>query len=351
MPLFEVKDNDRRIYREQIAPYLPARIIDIHTHVYRKQTRKSLEGESRTVAWPSRVAEENPVEDIVESYRLLLPDQEVTPLMFMDAVEFGGDEEEGRRYREAGNAYCQACSAARGFPALYFSHPGESPEELERRVLAGGFKGLKSYLSYAPSYLPTKEIRVFDFFPKAQLRVADKHGWLIMLHIPRDGRLKDEVNLAQVEEIAQEFPKLKLIIAHVGRAYCPEDIGEGLARLAKLPRVFVDFSANCNAYVFARLIEAVGPQRILFGSDLPILRMRTRRICENGRYINLVPPGLYGDERVDPHLREVDAAEAEGITFFFYEEILAMLRAARETGLGPKELEAIFYGNAQALLS
>jgi len=50
-----------------------------------------------------------------------------------------------------------------------------------------------------------------------------------------------------------------------------------------------DFSANTNQWVFEQLIKAVGPKRILFGSDLPILRIRAKRICENGTYVNLVP--------------------------------------------------------------
>ena len=33
----------------------------------------------------------------------------------------------------------------------------------------GGFLGLKSYLDLAPAYIPRKEIRIFDFFPKYQL--------------------------------------------------------------------------------------------------------------------------------------------------------------------------------------
>ena len=37
----------------------------------------------------------------------------------------------------------------------------------------GGFLGLKSYLSLSPKYLPEAEIRIFDFFPKAQLKKMD----------------------------------------------------------------------------------------------------------------------------------------------------------------------------------
>lgn len=344
MALFEVTKRDHDIYQQQIRDYLPNKIIDIHTHVYTKNTSELLGDQSRTVSWPSKVADQNPVEDIIETYRLLLPGKEVTPLIFMNA------EKANQEYRDKGNQYCQKVSKEVGFPALYFSHPSEDPEKLEKMVKSGGFLGLKSYLSLSPDYLPVNEIRIFDFFPKTQLKVADKNKWIVMLHIPRDGRLKDEVNLAQIQEIANEFPHLKLIIAHVGRAYCPEDIGNGLEVLSKLPNVYVDFCANCNEYVFEKLIEAVGAERILFGTDLPILRMRTKRICENGKYINLVPPGLYGDESVDPHLREVSAEEAKGITFFLYEEILAFLEAARKTGLGEKDLEKVFYSNAKKLL-
>ena len=37
---------------------------------------------------------------------------------------------------------------------------------------------------------------------------------IVMLHIPRPGRFADEVNLSQIEEIAQDFMDLRLIIAH-----------------------------------------------------------------------------------------------------------------------------------------
>ena len=64
---------------------------------------------------------------------------------------------------------------------------------------------------------------------------------------------------------------------------------------------------------------------MLFGSDLPILRMRARRVCEKGFYVNIVPKGLYGNVAVDPHMREVAGAEAEKITFS-YEELAAFGR-------------------------
>lgn len=88
----------------------------------------------------------------------------------------------------------------------------------------------------------------------------------------------------------------------------------------------------------------------MFGTDMPITRMRMHRIAENGTYINLVPPGLYGDPSLDPHLREVSVEEAEKITFFAYEELLAFKRAATALGLGKEDVEDVMYNNAKRLI-
>ena len=127
-------------------------------------------------------------------------------------------------------------------------------------------------------------------------------------------------------------------------------MGDAFEVLADTENMMFDISANTNAEVFEQLIKAVGPKRILFGSDLPILRMRMRRICENGIYVNLVPKGLYGDVSGDRNMREVDAAEAGKMTFFMYEEIDAFRRAAEATGLSREDIEDVFYNNAHRII-
>ncbi|MBQ1250154.1 MAG: amidohydrolase family protein, partial [Clostridia bacterium] len=213
-----------------------------------------------------------------------------------------------------------------------------------------GFLGLKSYLDLSPKYLPEAEIRIFDFFPKHQLKKLDEMGAICMLHIPRHGRLKDQVNIQQILEIKREFPNVRLIIAHIGRAYTKEDVGNAFDYLTEAPDLMYDFCANCCEYAITELIRRVGPKHVMFGLDLPILRMRTHRIEENGTYINLIPPGLYGDPKQDPHLREVSAEEAEKITFFAYEELLAFKRAGKTLGLSREDVEDIMYNNAVNLI-
>ncbi len=343
-PLFAVNAADRSFFDKHIGPWLPDRIVDIHTHVWLKrfESKKEHGKQSRTVAWPSLVANENPVEHLIETYRLMFPGKTVTPTIFANVT--------APEKLDAANDYVSRCARRYGFPALIFSDPCWTAGDLESRIQKGGFLGIKSYLTMAPACVPAAEIRIFDFFPHHQLKLMNRRGWIVMLHIPRNARLRDPVNLAQLREIEERYPGLQLIVAHVGRAYCPEDIGDAFKVLAQTKRMFFDISANSNALVFRRLLETVGPKRVLFGSDMPILRMRARRICEKGFYVNLVPRGLYGDGSGDAHLRAVRGAEADRVTFFMYEELAAFGRAARAVRLTPAELEAVFFRNAQAIL-
>jgi len=343
-PLFEVKAVDRKFYEKRLRDWLPDKIIDVHTHVWLKQLKgsKTPRMKIRTVSWPSMVADESPVEHLIETYKLMFPGKSVTPLIFAGLA--------GPKHFDAANDYVSRASRKFGFPALIFSDPRWDASDLEDRIQKGGFLGIKSYLTMAPAYLPTAEIRIFDFFPHHQLEVMNRHGWIVMLHIPRNDRLRDPVNLAQMIEIEERYPDIKLIIAHVGRAYCPEDIGDAFKVLAKTRKMYFDISANTNAEAFRQLLETVGPKRVLFGSDMPILRMRTRRICEKGKYINLVPKGLYGDVSDDNHMREVDVQQAARLTFFMYEELDAFRRAAHAMKLSAGDVEDVFYRNAMRLL-
>jgi predicted TIM-barrel fold metal-dependent hydrolase len=341
--LFEVKDVDRKYYATRLADFLPRKIIDIHTHIWLKEFRAEPPPGARGQTWPRRVAVDNSIEDLMETYRLMLPEQEVTP------VVFGWPERDANL--EQTNAYASQAARDHKLTGLLVTTPEWSGAEVERRVQEGGFLGLKPYLNWAPLGIPSAEITTYDFLPHSHLEVADKHGWIVLLHIPRPDRLRDPINLAQMLEIEERYPNLHLVIAHIGRAYCPEDIGDAFEVLRPSKRMVFDFSANTSPYVIEGALRAFGPQRLVFGSDMPILRMRMHRICENGFYVNLIPPGLYGDISGDPHMREVSAEEGDELSFFLYEQLYAFRCAAEALALNRADIEDVFCNTAAKIIA
>jgi len=340
---FEVKDVDRAFYERHLADWLPDRLIDAHTHLWLRHMVDPKHGVNRSAKWPRMVAEDNSIEDLLETYKLLLPQQLVTPVVF------------GMPERDIDlatvNGYTAGAALSHGLPSLLVSAPEWSAEDVEQRVITGGFLGLKPYLNFAPAHIDVADITIFDFLPHHQLEVADALGWIVVLHIPRPGRLGDPVNLEQMLEIERRYPNIRVIYPHIGSAYCLPNLGNAFDVLRDTERMMFDFSATTSAEVMERFLRVFGPQRLIFGTDLPILRMRMRRICEGGFYVNLVPPGLYGDVSVDPHMREVSAEEGKRLSFFLYEELLAFRRAAEATGLSASDLEDVFYNNVARLIA
>lgn len=330
--MVEINEYDRQVYQE-IQDFLPNRIIDCHTHVLLREFYKPSKRAARGAAWANMGDDQCSVEELMSAYDAFFSGKTVTPVLFGTANK--------DVVREMSNRYVKEQGVDKGFPSLLISHPDMTPDELDS-AFDSGFKGIKPYLSNAPDYIPEEEIRIFDFLPHHHLELVDRRKGVVMMHIPRPKRLRDGVNIAQLLEIEERYPNLKLIVAHVGRAYAPEDFGDAFERLSKTSNMLFDFSANTLDEAIRMALNTFGPKRVMFGSDMSVTTMRMRRIVENGVYINLVPPGLYGDITGNPHMREVPG---ENLSFFMYEIIRAAKRAM--TGFSTQDIEDVFYNNAK----
>ena len=339
--LFEYKEIDKRFYEERIRDFLPEKFIDVHTHIWAR-TKTDGKSDNRSTSWPTRVADQCLVEELIGTYKTMFPGKKVTPLVFSGLPE--------RDKLDSFNSYVETSALKNNLPSLIFSDPSWTKETLEKKIISGKYSGAKSYLSLAPENIATEDITIYDFFPKEHFEVFNKLGLVVMLHIPRKKRLSDPINISQLIEIEKNFPDVKLIVAHVGRSYCLSDIGDAFEKLSVCEKMLFDISANTNEFVFEELFKSVGPKRILFGSDMPITRMRMRRIERNASYVNIVPKGLYGDVSGDPNMMEADGDEAEKLSFFIYEEIAAFKRAAEKTSLSKSDIEDVFYNNSRRIL-
>lgn len=333
---FDYIEYDREVYDRELKDFLPDKMFDAHVHVSTAGLERygSHNGGS---TWTDYLCKEMNVREFLDMNKLMFPNQSMEALIF--GMCLTGIKET--------NEFVISSNKGYDFPMLYRSDYADDPDELEANVKAGGFIGLKPYLSNCPSYIPSKEVRIFDFLPPAQLEVANKNGWIIMLHIPRDKRLGDPVNIAQIMEIEEKYPNIKLIVAHVGRAYTEADFGNAFEILKNTKNMMFDFTANLFTPAITEGIKTVGVDRFLYGTDLPIAVMRMYRIVENGDYFNVVPKGYYGDVTGQPHMRE--AAEGEKISLMAYEQLMAFKRSAMDLRLSDSDIEKILYSNAKKL--
>lgn len=336
MYALNMTDYDRMVYETELKDFLPDTFIDIHTHIWKVSFRPygSANGGSE---WTRRVADEQTAEALMDGLERLYPGKKVIPLVFG-----GCDQDLGQC-----NAYVRESAKKYGFPTLLRTDHSMSAEELEKQVKENGCLGLKPYLTGCPSCIPPAELRIFDFLPHEHLKAADRNGWIIMLHIPRAKRLRDPLNVAQLMEIEKRYPNVRLIVAHIGRAYAAEDIGDAFEVLGRTEHMMFDFTANLCDDAIKACIRAVGTKRLMFGSDLPIASMRMYRYTRDGVYYNVVPRGLYGDVAGEPHMQESDE---KNITLMVYEQLRALKRCAAELQLTDGEVEDIMYRNAKRLL-
>ncbi len=337
MYTYKPNDVDKHVFQTELDSFLPDKILDCHIHMWTNDIKRAFE--LKPGSWVSLAVSDLSAEDIIATHKEIYPGKEVTPLVFGNT--FSDIYEMNKYIEEKGKQY--------GFPTLYRSSHLQSGEELEQEVKKGGFLGLKPYLSWRPSYIPVNETRIFDFLPHEHLEVANKNGWIIILHIPRDDRLRDKVNLAQLMEIEERYPNVKLIVAHVGRAYSKQDLGDAFELLKNTKNMLFDFTANVCDDAIKACIEAVGVKRLMFGTDMPYATMRMFRTTDldTGFYYNNVPPGLYGEPFTDPHMK---LSDRDDITTMLYEQLRAFKRVALDMKLSDSQVEDIMYTNAKNLI-
>ena len=329
-------DYDKKVYEEELYDFLPDKIVDSHVHVFLPEHKK-LKKAGAANGWTNYVYNEASIEESTARYDELFVDKKVIPVIFGTPSGLVPES----------NEYISKLSKEKGYPALFMNKFIDSAEFIEEQVIKGGFQGLKPYLNSCNPSVKGADADIFDFLPEEHLKVCDKHGWKVVLHISKNDRLKNQTNLKQLLEIEQKYPNVKLIVAHIGRAYSPEDLGDALEILAaNTKNMMFDFSANTYSYAIEKCIDLMGSKRVLFGTDMPIAKMRMYRISENGNYINVVPRGMYGDVSNDIHMRETDE---ENVTNFCYEILRAFKRAATNLSLAKEDIDNIMWKNASEL--
>jgi predicted TIM-barrel fold metal-dependent hydrolase len=335
------RESDLPAYRRLLDPWLPPRILDFHVHTWTGAQWKVKPWQARRAGASYMVVEtEYSHEQVRADGRLFFPGRAYEAVVFGNptpAVDLA-----------AANAYSAEAGRFPGLHPLLITGRGSyPPAELKRLVEEGGFAGYKVFLNWFGN--DYRDITVPQMIGPAEMRLAHERRLVVLLHVPRDERLAHPAVRAGVERLASDWPGVSLVLAHCGRCYLPAEMRAALAGpeargLRRLPNLYFDTSMVMDPAALAILLGEVESSRVLFATDLPVARMRGRRVAVLDHWVDLVLP----DEPASAFRVQSDNMRA---SFMVYEICLAIREAAELAGLRRRELEAIFWDNGRRLLA
>lgn len=345
VPLYHVwqyTDVDRRFWQEHLEDWVPSQVFDAHTHVNEPELRVGqMTDQMRRQYWVNEVAEPIGADDAARCYGLVFPGRELSCLAFgHPSLDYDV---------RASNARLQAACVERGWYRLAVVGPDWPVEEVAAELDLPNTLGVKVYYAMIPGQDPNTrdkylEASIFDFLPHRQLELLDEQRAWVTLHVPRADRLGHPANIAEIREIRDRYPRIVLVIAHLGRSYTLPHAEESLPQLAGDEGLYFDNSAVLNPEVLRFALETLGPRRILYATDNPVFYMRGRRQWHGRTYVNRTNhPFHFNRDREPP---EVEA----GYTLYLYEALRALRGACDDLTLERQDVEAILYGNARRLV-
>jgi glutamate-1-semialdehyde 2,1-aminomutase len=217
--------------------------------------------------------------------------------------------------------------------------PDQDPAFVYDEVKRLGFVGLKCYHLMAQTDGPTWHAPIEAYLPEDHVRVANELGLTITLHMVRDRALADPLNQATIRRYCEQFPNIRLILAHAARGFNPWHTIEGIDSLRGLDNVWFDTSAVTEAGAFEAIVETMGHERLLYGTDFFVSHMRGRCVAIGDSFHWIYEDELNLDER-HTHLQPV---------LIGLESLRSLRLACMRLKLSEGEIEAIFYHNAAQL--
>ena len=332
-PNFVYDEIDEKVWAEELDPFLPPRIFDFHGHVALKQFRAGAPSESRNPSHPS-VVEEYPHQAFAAVEARLWPGREFKALVFGSVA---GDVDV-----DATNAYAREAAEKYGWHALMVPRMEDAADTILAKCRAGGFLGLKVYYSFVKDKSPA-EITLDDMITPAMREAADRAGLILTTHIPRPGRLADPVNIDGLRRLCNDCPNAKIMLAHFGRCYFMEAIGDGLS-LADLPNLYPEMSMVQDWEVYEAALNTFDRSKIVFALDLPVAQEKGKCLGINGQRHFFTKKKHLWSIHAEPGVYDIRC------TLFAYEMARAAKKASERCGLTRDEIDGLFWSNAQRIV-
>ncbi len=328
MRTITLTDDDRSIYHTEIAPWLPTRLFDAHTHLLFNDCHPRL-AETMPLA-------NDPLLDNVDLpwlrawWKALLPDSEVRGMvMGFPTVDVMMPEE---------NRLVAGQCRPEALPFAWLVKPSDDLSQLEADIQEFKPAVLKPYMCFVEGK-PMNDANVTDLIPEGQLALADKYGLAVMLHVAKPQGMGDADNLADINRLAAQYPQCQFILAHCGRCFITPNAERMVETLHRADNIWMDTSAVCDAGVFLTVLKHYDRKKILFGTDL------VTAVAFRGNYVRM---GLSWHVCTDEMVSR-QGGTAHRSTFAAYEGLAALCFALRFLEVPEEERNDIFYRNGEGL--
>lgn len=322
-----VTEVDCEFFNRELASFLPDRIFDAHSHLFRQDCASlgSLSGEPVDIGYAQYMAA------IADIHR-----GRTTKALFIPFVT----PDNRSKSLVANEWVAQEVANDRECRGSFFIKPEDDPEWVRDEVRRCGLHGLKCYHTMS-GHSPSWEAAIEDFLPERFIKVADEEGWVITLHMVKSRSVADPANIACIRRYCKTYPNMKLILAHSARGFQPAHNLEGLPQLTGLDNLYFDTSANCEPIAHQAIMRIVGHDKLMYGSDLPISHMRGRSLSAADSFVWLYEDmPVWGEKhaRIDPVLIGL-------------EHLRSLKWACWSERLTDTQVEDIFWNNAAQLFN
>lgn len=331
----ELNDIDRRIWAEELDEFVPERVFDAHTHLYRWEFYQHPDKERGPYRSTFGCYSDASWKFADACDAALFPGRKVHRLSF--AVPFATHVD-----FDASNAFVsREVQQDPASAALLLVHPSMDVEKVECDLDVGSFLGFKPYRFYSVTG-DAVNCRITDFMPERLIELADRRGLIIMMHLSKRDAIADPENLADLEDLCQRYPGVRWVLAHCARSYSSWAIEKAAPVLRRLPNVWYDTSSVCESDAFDALYSEVGIERVMYASDdVPVGVLRGKYVAFGYAWAYMSPTN---------HALNLDHCEPR-MTFTRYEQLRAMRRAARRLRITSAQNQALFFDTAMELVA
>jgi len=323
------------LWAGELKAWLPDRIFDAHVHLGPPEIVTGLSPERRSLVimvWLSLKWEE-----ALSGYARLFSGKTIEGVI---AFPFPIQEVNVAKANEHIAGLLVSDKRVKGFMLVNPARIDEAKKQFYRHEKNGArFYGVKPYYDLLGK--SNYETKMEELLPKDLLQFMNKEKLILMLHTSSIG-VGDPAVRGYLRMMAEDYPRIKIILAHMGRYIHPDQFLEFMdTDIMSYPSVYLEMSSGSSVAVYEKLLprRELWP-KLLFGSDLPWAMLDGLEFWDDK-----TAPGMFltrtDYQWSDLKLQKKHEAIRRKLTFCTYHVIKCFKDAVEKSGIAPADQQEL----------